>query len=403
MNATLQQGRSQHLDGLRGIAALIVVVTHSLSAFQPTVVFGQPVGSVSWLFLRTPLAILTNGFGAVAVFFLLSGFVLTKKYFCREPSLGMFAEDLSKRFLRLYVVALPASLLAVLLMLAGLYRNNAAAIVSGSPWLGHLRDAASWRDVMRLLGSPLASLSGDFIVVGWTLWVELWASYVLFIILVSLVALPRKVRIQAYALLFVLARIGLGKASQIGWLSYFILGMAVADNESWIKSACERLSSNGRFLLVFGFLATFAAFACVPSYAWGEGNQMVPAWACRAASFPFVSGPSGLAGVLAFMLVAFWQPAQRLMSLRPMLYLGKISVGLYLVHIPIICVFSSAIAEWCSQFPAGQVDRAMWGIALATVAMSIVAGHFYSMVFDQLAIAVSRSTGRYVRARVEAL
>jgi hypothetical protein len=45
----------------------------------------------------------------------------------------------------------------------------------------------------------------------------------------------------------------------------------------------------------------------------------------------------------------------------------------------------------------------MWGIALATVAMSIFAGHFYSMVFDQLAIAVSRSTGRYVRARVEAL
>jgi peptidoglycan/LPS O-acetylase OafA/YrhL len=403
LTATLQEGRSQHLDGLRGIAALIVVVTHSLSAFQPTAVFGQPAGSVSWLFLRTPFAIFTNGFGAVAVFFLLSGFVLTKKYFCRKPSLGIFAEDLSKRFLRLYCVAFPAALLAVLLMIARLYRNNAAAIVSGSPWLGHLRDAASWRDVMRLLGSPLASLSGDFIVVGWTLWVELWASYVLFIILVSLVALPRKARIQAYALLFVLARIGLGKASQIGWLSYFILGMAIADNESVIKSACDRLSSNVRFLLVFGVLATFVAFACVPSYAWGEGDQLVPAWACRAASIPFVSGPSGLAGVLAFMLVAFWQPAQRAMSLRPMLYLGKISVGLYLVHIPIICAFSSAIAERCSRLPTGQLDRAMWGIALATVAMSIFAGHFYSMVFDQLAIAVSRSTGRYVRARVEAL
>jgi peptidoglycan/LPS O-acetylase OafA/YrhL len=219
-----KSSRDSHLDRLRGVAALVVVATHSLSAFRPHLVFGTPIDWSSWLFLRTSLAILTNGFGAVAVFFMLSGFVLTKKYFVPTPSLGMFAEDVSKRFVRLYLVALPASLAAVTLMLAGLYCNAAAALVSQSDWLGHLRSASTPRDVVRLIGSPLASISGDFIVVGRTLWVELWASYVLFIVVLSLFSLPRSSRALAYATLFVFARIGLGTPSQVGWLSYFILG-----------------------------------------------------------------------------------------------------------------------------------------------------------------------------------
>ncbi len=402
MKAALKEGRSQHLDGLRGIAALIVVVTHSLSAFQPAVVFGQPAGVGSWLCLRTPLALCTNGFGAVAVFFLLSGFVLTKKYFTVRPSLGLFAEDFSKRFLRLYLVALPASVLAVLLMLAGMYYNQPAALVSSSQWLEHLRTTGAWQDVMRLLASPLASLSGEYIVVGWTLWVELWASYVLFILLLSVFALPQRLRNQVYAVLFVLSRIGLGKASQIGWLSYFILGMAIADNESWIKPAYAGLSDRVRLLVNACFLAIFTAFACIPCYAWAEGDQALPVWVCKAASIPFVSGPSGLTGVLAFLLVALWGPAQKAMSQRPMRYLGNISVGLYLIHIPVICAVSSAFALRCRQLPAQQLHLALWGIAVATVAISVIAGHFYSKVFDQFAIAVSRKMGKYVRSCVEA-
>lgn len=403
MTPAYTTGRDAHLDGLRGLAAIVVVATHSLSAFRPHLVFGTPTDWSSWLFLRTPLAILTNGFGAVAVFFMLSGFVLTKKYFVATPSLGMFAEDVSKRFVRLYLVALPASLAAVAMMLSGLYCNAAAALVSQSDWLGHLRSASSPRDVVRLIGSPLASISGDFIVVGWTLWVELWASYVLFIVVLSLFSLPRSSRALAYATLFVFARIGLGTPSQVGWLSYFILGMAIADNESLITSFLDSIGGRFRLLVFGGLLATLIVFACIPSYAWAEGNHVVPRWACKAASIPFVSGPSGLAGVVAFLLVVLWRPARFVMSLWPMLYLGHISVGLYLVHIPIICSASSCLAVWCRQLPAGTINAALWGIAAATVGISIIGGHIYSQVFDRLAIHWSRRVGKYVRSNVEAL
>jgi peptidoglycan/LPS O-acetylase OafA/YrhL len=357
VTATSTIGRDSHLDGLRGIAAFVVVATHSLSAFRPNLVFGSPTDWSSWLFLRTPLALVTNGFGAVAIFFMLSGYVLTKKYFLTIPSLGMFAEDLSKRFMRLYLVALPASLAAVAMMLAGLCCNTAAALVSQSDWLGHLRSAGSPRDVVRLLGSPLASMSGDFIVVGWTLWVELWASYLLFMVVLSLYALPRRSRALAYA---------------------------------------------ARLMIICGLLATLLVFGCVPSYAWAEGDHAVPRWACRAASIPFVSGPSGLTGVVAFLLVVLWRPARLVMSLPPMLYLGHISVGLYLVHIPIIRSASSGLAVWCRHLSASEISTAMWGIVVATMVASLCVGHVYSQAFDQLAIHWSRRVGKYVRASVEA-
>src|SRR4051812_17451513 len=66
------------LEALRGIAALIVAFTHFSEVF-PSTRFAEP-GSV--------LAIFFNGRAAVIFFFVLSGFVLTHKYFeMRDPRL----------------------------------------------------------------------------------------------------------------------------------------------------------------------------------------------------------------------------------------------------------------------------------------------------------------------------
>lgn len=69
------------LDGLRGLAAVIVVFHHALytnPAFPGTPGGGAaPAGSVMWWISYTPLKFLTAGAESVIVFFVLSGLVVT--------------------------------------------------------------------------------------------------------------------------------------------------------------------------------------------------------------------------------------------------------------------------------------------------------------------------------------
>ncbi len=73
--------RYRSLDGLRGVAALVVVVHHCLLTsivLAATYRGGTTSGwGLSELLTRTPLHLLWDGTGMVLVFFVLSGFVLT--------------------------------------------------------------------------------------------------------------------------------------------------------------------------------------------------------------------------------------------------------------------------------------------------------------------------------------
>ena len=66
----MTRARLDGLDGLRGIASLIVVFRHTSNAIAMPMELRRQI-------LESPLAILLNAQGAVQLFFVLSGFVLT--------------------------------------------------------------------------------------------------------------------------------------------------------------------------------------------------------------------------------------------------------------------------------------------------------------------------------------
>ena len=128
-----------YLNGLRGIAASIVVLCHFAVTFYPSAVYYDPTrahlghGLETWI-AATPLNILLSGQLAVCLFFVLSGYVLTVGFFPR-PRRSKAVAKLLARYIRLDLPILASVLICWLTIVSGLCLNIAVIAVTKSEWL----------------------------------------------------------------------------------------------------------------------------------------------------------------------------------------------------------------------------------------------------------------------------
>ena len=161
------------LTGLRGIAALYVVLFHFF--------IGQH-------FTNPFTTLLAHGYLAVDIFFVLSGFVMTLTYshlFDRGHSLASYGKFLGKRIARVYPLYLVGTLCAFVLIILG---------VLEAPHL-QLRFALLWNLLMVQSWGITESLDGP----GWSISTE-WAAYLLYPAFLLLFVRNRAGRWSAIAL-----------------------------------------------------------------------------------------------------------------------------------------------------------------------------------------------------------
>ena len=74
-----------YLDGLRGVAAINVMLMHFFIVLLPAMIYSDRMpshlGNLEKIFTSTPLGLIGAGNFSVCIFFVLSGYVLTQKYF----------------------------------------------------------------------------------------------------------------------------------------------------------------------------------------------------------------------------------------------------------------------------------------------------------------------------------
>jgi peptidoglycan/LPS O-acetylase OafA/YrhL len=158
-----QSRRVPALDGLRGIAALVVVVHHTMVTSAPLAapyVGHDPHPLWAEIMTFTPLHLLWADPAGVMLFFLLSGFVLTM------PALTGCTRWLSfypKRLIRLYVPIVGAVAFTVLTVL----------LAPRTTWPGQ-----SWWVAEHDVPLTLGTLARDVVVVTGPTWlnVPLWSQ-----------------------------------------------------------------------------------------------------------------------------------------------------------------------------------------------------------------------------------
>lgn len=133
-------GRMDYIDGLKGVAALIVFTGHFLIAFypffnsrNPEAIFFQNHPLISFL-VFSPLSIFYNGHFAVMIFFVLSGYLLSYKYFLTKRT-DVVVSGMVRRYFRLTIPIFFATLLAYGCAVTHLFFNYETSLVTHSQWL----------------------------------------------------------------------------------------------------------------------------------------------------------------------------------------------------------------------------------------------------------------------------
>lgn len=301
--------RIRSLDGLRGLAALQVVVFHALLVAPPVadlVAGGRASDAWVKVLAYTPLRLLWPGQEAVLIFFVLSGTVLTLPFLRRPFDAVAFYP---RRLLRIYIPVWASVLLALLWTKVA----PRVATPEGSWWVNghdfHLSLMGFGGDMTLVVGTTWLNS------VLWSLKWEVWFSLLLPLFLLALVR-HRRWPLVKLAVLLALVQIGeVTGHDSLRYLPIFGVGMLVAVELDRITALVAALGRRAWWLLAVVLVLLLTS-------RWVTGA--------------FVSAPTVLAAGAVVALFACWGPAIRLGMHRVVQWLGLVSFSLYLVHEPVV-------------------------------------------------------------------
>ncbi|RLP73860.1 acyltransferase [Mycetocola manganoxydans] len=325
---TARSGRIASLDGVRGIAAVVVLLYHHTLVARPAL--EQIPGAWEWL-TQSPLKLVTAGTEAVLVFFVLSGLVVAL------PALRNGFDWLAyypSRLVRLYLPVVASLLLA-------------AAFILLVPHADGQVTADSWLEKRNADEAPLSLLLGEATLlpetytlnnVLWSLRWEVLFSLLLPVFIVATRAVGRHVGLAVFVSGGAMV---LGRVLELDALVYlptFFLGTLIAANldrlRAWGASVHERYGG-----WVWAALAVSSSAVLITSWL---ARPIAPAGSQVSAVLWGLAG-FGAAGLIVVAIVS--PLAERLLDSPLPRWLGKVSFSLYLVHIPVLATVAYLIGD----------------------------------------------------------
>jgi peptidoglycan/LPS O-acetylase OafA/YrhL len=371
--------RIPSLDGLRGVAALTVMMFH-IALSDGTI--GQrayrtdQVTGISWsgyLMTFTPLHVLWAGSQAVLVFYVLSGFVLTLPFVNRTASQlrGQWTLFYRSRAVRLYAPAIASLILAWMTTLA----VKRSFMPDLPPWPNEHMGGLGLRNVV--LGS---SLMGGFGGLNGSLWSLRWE--VLFSLLLPVFLLlgawrVQSSRLKAVVLFALLAAWPIATGTLYLHATYILVfgfGVLMAFNRERLGVLAQRISSPGWWaLLVLGCVLLTLQWLVLP-FGVGPSSLFTQMWMSYGA----------LGAAVIVFCAGFWPAAQRFLVSKPLHALGVLSFSLYLVQEPVILNITLLTH---SKLP-------LWAAIPLEVGAAIVVAVVFYRVVERPAHYVARALGK---------
>jgi peptidoglycan/LPS O-acetylase OafA/YrhL len=367
-------------EAIRGLAALMVVVFHIIVGFWPGLVYKEGPqwdNAPGWArtLVRFPGERFWDGGMAVTIFFVLSGFVLSLTFVQKGPAKALGSAAL-RRYPRLMLPVAASILLTYLLMKTGAICNRTAADVihhgQGITYDPASRPGESnhwllmWYHFAPDLGTAVhQSLWGAFTgiatynLVLWTMPIELVGSFLVYGFLALFGDSRNRWLLYAICAGVIFVRNDALPVAGSYYLLDFVLGMALCD--LWVHN----------------------------QRTWRKSLSLGPALGLVCVGFFIVAKIKPLAALIIIGATAASPRMQQILSTRWLAFLGRLSFGLYLVHMMVFCSLGCGTYIWlCRDLGWHHMSGSLTAAAATLVATVLASWAFYHLV-DRPAIALT--------------
>ncbi|AKB75557.1 acyltransferase, putative [Methanosarcina lacustris Z-7289] len=372
-------GKITYLDGLRGIAAVNVMIMHFFVALAPAMIYGSKLpshfGNLDLLFSSTPLGLIGAGNFSVCIFFVLSGYVLTQKYFKTKEN-SIIISSAVRRYLRLFIPVFAAVMISYLLASAGLfhYYLETMVISAGSNYRNY------WAFTPNLIDAVKQAVWGSFFVGGkmsynpvlWTMKIEFFGSMLVFAMALLFGSLRNRWTFYLAATVLFLK----------SYYMAFIIGMVFADtfnNKMPIFKTGNKIILS--IILISGlFLGSYPISPLTNDSLYGFLNTGF--FKTAYVTYHIIG-----AGMIIYVLLnSRW--LQNVFSSPVPAFLGKISYSLYLIHFLVMSSFTCAL--FLVLYPILPYGTAVLISCFVSVLLIIPLSYLFYKYVDKAGVKLSK-------------
>jgi peptidoglycan/LPS O-acetylase OafA/YrhL len=366
------------LDGLRGVAAIMVLLHHALlmlPQFADYEWYSRLPSQPSWgefLLLRTPLRLVWAGQERAIMFFVLSGFVLSLPWLNGKPQ--AYGRFLLGRFCRIYPPYLAAMTLAALgSVLMGSHVLPKASVYFNELGWARNPDAGTLPSILLVLTNHHSDYINEAV---WSLTWEVRVAILFPLLMLPILRWRNFGATQVWVVLLLLgpaARhlltahpdLGVALGNGCRYTGCFVLGTAIAMNRAKIAEWFGSRHS------VFGWLCLTLGL-----------------WICWAPWPHFHDEIVGIGAALVIVAIIGTARLRTWLARESWLWLGKQSYSLYLIHVPVVM----AIVILCG----GKVP--LWA-CLSVIPVSIGLGQMFHLYVELPSVALAQKMTSFERKR----
>ncbi len=338
-NSNRAPGRLDFIEGMRGVAAFYVMLSHVVSMVFPYWIYRGVQEPAPWL--KMVLSPLTQGPIAVAAFIVISGFCLQVALFNRGDGRmgcvkGFFARR-CRRILPPHYACLAASIGVALTVTQRLYDQSTDKL--HLPWSQYL--PVTWDNTLAhalMVNNFYAPWRYKINGVLWSIAIEFQLYFLFPLIVWAVWRFGRSWTVAAAAaLVYPLVLLAPAFGQFHPWfLTLFALGIAGAHFAMSVERTPERMARL-RWVAVLAWVAAFAG--------------------CAAFKQIWVRDTCAGIGVTAMLVIGTWSRRSwvgRTFSLPGLVWLGAFSYSLYLMHHPFMQMLYAVRPAWFAT-PLRQV------------------------------------------------